>query len=63
MFLKRHKTLAMFLRPAVELPLYFTGQIQALATLKLILGVPLYAGILWVTWLLVRTAYARPQPE
>ena len=53
----------MFLRPAVELPLYFTGQIQALATLKLILGVPLYAGILWVTWLLVRTAYARPQPE
>jgi hypothetical protein len=51
------------LRLAVELPLYFSGQIQALATLKLILGVPLYAGILWVTWLLVRTAYARPQPE
>ena len=50
-------------RLAVELPLYFSGQIQALATLKLILGVPLYAGILWVTWLLVRTAYARPQSE
>jgi hypothetical protein len=50
-------------RLAVELPLYFSGQTQALATLKLVLGVPLYAAMLWVTWLLVRTAYARPQPE
>ncbi|MDP3208271.1 MAG: DUF3159 domain-containing protein [Rhodoglobus sp.] len=49
-------------RLGVELPLYFAGNIAALATLKLILGVPLYAGLLWVTWLLVRTAYARPQP-
>jgi len=51
------------LRLAVELPLYFAGNTQALATLKLILGVPLYAALLWVTWLLVRTAYARPEPE
>ena len=51
------------LRLAVELPLYFAGNTQALATLKLILGVPLYAVLLWVTWLLVRTAYARPEPE
>jgi hypothetical protein len=51
------------LRLAVELPLYFAGNTQALATLKLILGVPLYAVMLWVTWLLVRTAYARPQSE
>ena len=50
-------------RLAVELPLYFAGNTQALATLKLILGVPLYAALLWVTWLLVRTAYARPEPE
>ena len=50
-------------RLAVELPLYFAGNTQALATLKLILGVPLYAVLLWVTWLLVRTAYARPEPE
>jgi hypothetical protein len=48
-------------RLAVELPLYFSGQIQALGTLKLVLGVPLYAAMLWVTWLLARTAYARPQ--
>lgn len=51
------------LRLAVELPLYFAGATQALGALKLLLGVPLYAGMLWVTWLLVRTAYARPEPE
>ena len=51
------------LRLAVELPLYFAGNAEALATLKLILGVPLYAGMLWVTWLLVRTVYARPQRD
>ncbi|MEQ1735699.1 MAG: DUF3159 domain-containing protein [Rhodoglobus sp.] len=49
-------------RLGVELPLYFAGNTAALATLKLILGVPLYAAVLWVTWLLVRTAYARPKP-
>lgn len=46
------------LRLGVELPLYFAGNASALATLKLILGVPLYAGMLWVTWLLVRTVYS-----
>ncbi len=51
------------LRLGVELPLYFAGNAEALATLKLILGVPLYAGMLWVTWLLVRTVYARPQQD
>ena len=51
------------LRLGVEVPLYFAGNTQALATLKLILGVPLYAALLWVTWLLVRTAYARPKSE
>lgn len=51
------------LRLGVELPLYFAGNAEALATLKLILGVPLYAAMLWVTWLLVRTVYARPEPD
>lgn len=49
------------LRLAVELPLYFANATQALGALKLVLGVPLYAATLWVTWLLVRTAYARPE--
>lgn len=54
------------LRLGVELPLYFSGNVDALAALKLILGVPLYAGVLWVTWLLMRTAYRRsgsPEPS
>lgn len=46
-------------RLGVELPLYFAGNTAALAALKLILGVPLYAAMLWVTWLLMRTAYSR----
>ena len=51
------------LRLGVELPLYFMSNAAALAALKLILGVPLYAAMLWVTWLLVRTAYARPASD
>lgn len=45
------------IRLAVELPLYFTDQTSALATAKLLLGVPLYAIVLWITWLLVRSAW------
>ena len=44
-------------RLAVELPLYFAGAVDVLAGAKLIMGVPLYALLLWVTWLLVRTAW------
>lgn len=42
------------LRLIVELPLYFAQATSALAAAKLILGVPLYAAMLWVTWLLMR---------
>lgn len=48
-------------RLGVELPLYFASNTAALATAKLLLGVPLYAAMLWVTWLLVRTAYRRTE--
>ena len=52
------------LRLAVQLPLYFAGATSALAATKLVMGVPLYGGLLWVTWLLVRTAWrAREQPD
>ena len=47
------------LRLAVEVPLYVTAQIELLAAVKLVLGVPLYAAVLWVTWLLVRTVFVR----
>lgn len=45
-------------RLLVQAPLYFAGQTEALAAAKLIMGVPLYAALLWVTWLLVRSVYA-----
>lgn len=50
------------LRLVVEVPLYLARETEWLAAAKLILGVPLYAGVLWVTWLLVRAVYARSQP-
>jgi hypothetical protein len=51
------------LRLGVEVPLYLTSQAAALGSAKLILGVPLYAGMLWVTWLLVRTAFGHSKDE
>lgn len=50
-------------RLGVEVPLYLAGNTAALAALKLLLGVPLYAAMLWVTWLLIKTVYARAQRE
>jgi len=44
-------------RLAVQAPLWIAGDVALLGTLKLVMGVPLYAGLLWVTWLLVRTVY------
>lgn len=47
-------------RLLVQAPLYFAAEPELLAGAKLIMGVPLYAAMLWVTWLLVRSAFARP---
>jgi hypothetical protein len=50
-------------RLAVQVPLYLAASTEALAATKLVMGVPLYAALLWVTWLLVRTAWrAREEP-
>lgn len=46
-------------RLLIEIPLYLTAQVELLAGIKLITGVPLYAALLWVTWLLVRTVFHR----
>lgn len=52
------------LRLAVQVPLYFAEATEALAATKLVMGVPLYAILLWVTWLLARTAWrARKEPD
>lgn len=44
-------------RLAVQLPLYFAGDVTALGALKLIMGLPLFAPLLAVTWLAVRALY------
>jgi hypothetical protein len=46
-------------RLGVQVPLYLTEQAAALAATKLLMGLPLYAAVLWVTWLMIRAVYAR----
>lgn len=41
-------------RLIVQLPLYFAGDVTALGTLKIIMGLPLFAPMVAVTWLAVR---------
>jgi hypothetical protein len=44
-------------RLIVQLPLYFSGDVTALGTLKLVMGLPLFAPLVAVTWLAVRALY------
>jgi len=46
-------------RLAVQLPLYFAGDVPTLGTLKLLMGLPLFAPLVAVTWLAVRALYPR----
>jgi len=48
-----------FTRLAVQLPLYFAGDVATLGTLKLVMGLPLFAPLVAVTWLAVRSLYPR----
>ena len=58
------------LRLAVQLPLYYAGNVEWLGATKLLMGIPLYAPLLVVSWLMVRSVYAataapttdQPQP-
>jgi uncharacterized membrane protein len=47
------------MRLGVQVPLYLAEQAGALAATKLVMGLPLYAAVLWVTWLMVRATYPR----
>ena len=47
------------LRLAIQVPLYLGGEVSALAIAKLVLGVPLYAAGLWVTWVMFMHAPQR----
>lgn len=52
-----------FARLAVQLPLYLAGDVTALGTLKLIMGLPLFAPLIAVTWLVVRALQPRAPQE
>lgn len=48
-----------FARLAVQLPLYFAGEVALLGTLKIIMGLPLFAPLVAVTWLVARALYPK----
>ena len=50
-----------FARLAVQLPFYFSGDVTTLGTVKLVMGLPLFAPLVAVTWLAVRAVYPKPQ--
>jgi len=53
---------ALFLvRLAVQLPLYLADNVELLATTKLLMGLPLYAPLLVVSWLMVRSVYRKAE--
>ncbi|QJC21695.1 DUF3159 domain-containing protein [Arcanobacterium buesumense] len=41
-------------RAAVQLPLYFAGATNALGIAKLVMGVPFFALVCWLSWLMIR---------
>lgn len=49
-------------RLLVQVPLFLEGAVQALAIARLSMGVPLYALVLWLSWLLMRSVYRAEQP-
>ncbi len=52
---------AMFgVRLLVQVPLYLGASVAWLGTARLVMGVPLWALTLWLTWLLVRTPGSSP---
>ncbi|MBV0894992.1 DUF3159 domain-containing protein [Microbacterium sp. NC79] len=53
-----------FARLAVQVPIYLQGEdaLATLATVKLVMGIPLFAPMVAVTWLAVRSLYAKAPP-
>jgi len=51
-------------RLAVQVPIYLSANVAWLGTAKLVMGVPLFALALWLSWLLLRPEHAQEQsPE
>lgn len=51
--------LLFLLRLAVQLPFYFQGDVTTLGTVKIVMGLPLFAVVLATTWLVARRLYPR----
>ncbi len=49
------------LRLAVQLPLYFAGNTELLATARVAMGPPLYALVIVSTWLMLRATVLKPR--
>lgn len=47
-------------RLMVQIPLYLANEIESLGFFRIVMGVPLYAFLLWTTWLLVRGIVRAP---
>lgn len=41
-------------RLAVQIPLYMADNVAALGTARLVMGIPLYAMVLWLAWMIAR---------
>ena len=50
-----------FLRLAIQLPLYFAGNTELLATARVAMGPPLYALVIVSTWLMLRATVLKPR--
>ncbi|MER7795749.1 DUF3159 domain-containing protein [Microbacterium sp. NPDC096154] len=51
-----------YARLAVQLPLYLADETTLLGTFKLLMGLPLFAPLVAVTWLVVRALYPSARP-
>lgn len=51
------------LKVAVQVPLYLADQLQALGTAKILMGVPSYALMCWITWLVLRRIPKTPSDD
>jgi hypothetical protein len=49
------------LRLVIQLPLYFAGNTELLATARVAMGPPLYALVIVVTWLMLRATVLKPR--
>jgi hypothetical protein len=49
-------------RLLVQVPLFLQSAVSELAVARLVMGLPLYALVLWLSWLLMRSVYRAPEP-